>query len=164
MTEPLSPDDDLWVVTMLLNNVNNTPGLGNAHDGHARARELLHQYLRELAQPVHFAFDGRHTFHTRRGRWQPKALQPALMLFLTAHCKGGEVCIAGTAYGAVYNALDRQIESLYRVDPDLANALAFGHGDDEGLHLRKDARYPHLFWARWQPPRGLRLGPPVSAP
>jgi hypothetical protein len=130
------------------------------------ARAMVLQCVRAgIPQPVmQFSFDGRHTFHTRHNRWQPKALQPALTLFLTAHCKGGEVCIAGTSYGAVYNTLDRQIESLYRVDPDLADALAFGHGDCEGLHLRKDARYSRLFWARWQPPRGLKLGSPVITP
>ena len=164
MNPPLSPADDRRIITMLLNNVNNVPGLGNIHGGHARARQLLHQYLLDVDQPVPFAFDGRCTFHTKRGRWQPKALSQALTLFLTAHCMGGELCIAGVSYGAVHGALNRQIESLYRVDPDLANALAFGHGDAEGLHLRKDDRYSRLFWSRWQPPRGMRLGAAVSAP
>lgn len=41
MTPPLSPADDLRVVAAMLNNVNNTPGLGNIHGGFERARELL---------------------------------------------------------------------------------------------------------------------------
>lgn len=37
----LGPADDRRIVTMVLNNVNNVPGLGNIHGGHARARQLL---------------------------------------------------------------------------------------------------------------------------
>lgn len=41
MSPHLSPADDRRIITMLLNNVINTPGLGNIHGGHDRARELL---------------------------------------------------------------------------------------------------------------------------
>ena len=133
---------------------------GNNHE----ARALMLQCVRDGIPKAlsMLTFDGRGTFHTKRGRWQPKALPWALQLFLTAHCRGAEVCIAGASYGAVHGALNRQVESLYRVDPDLANALAFGHGDAPGLHLRKDNRHPRLFWIRWQAPQGMRLESPVS--
>lgn len=120
--------------------------------------------LREDLAVVPFAFDGHRTFHTTQGRWTPKTFQPALMMFLAAHCKGGEVVLPYASLRAAHGAIDRQIESLARVDIELANALAFARGDAPGLHLRRDDLGRAVCWLRWQPPTGLTLGPPVTAP
>ena len=128
---------------------------------HAMQRRITS--LRDDLAVMPFAFDGQ-TFHTRHGRWRPKAMQPALMLFLTAHCKGGEVVLPFASLRAAHGAVDRQIESLARVDFELANALGFARGDAPGLHLRSDDRGRPVCWLRWQAPQGLRLGSPVTAP
>lgn len=131
--------------------------------------DLMHHMRRRIATlrgevaVVPFAFDGRHTFYTRQGRWTPKALQPALLMFLAAHCRGGEVMLPYESLRAAHGAIDRQIESLARVDIVLANALGFARGDAPGLHLRSDYRGRPVCWLHWQAPHCLRLGPPVTA-
>lgn len=105
-----------------------------------------------------FSFNGRGGFEVRGGTWTPGAMQPALALWITAHT--GHWVYPGNR-SAVCKALDRQIESLARTDLALANAVAFGHGDTPGLHVKRHPRYGGLMVVRWQRPPGFRLGPPA---
>lgn len=133
----------------------------------AAVRQLLErQAVAAGAVAITFAFDATAgVFITSSGVWSPnpRAFAWATMIFCAAHCRG-PVPVVATSHRAAHGALNRQVEALARVDLQLANLLAFGRGDDPGLHLQRDARHPAVFQLRWTRPPGVRIGLPVTRP